>query len=222
MVFAVAGADRELDRRLLHHAVVDVLEPVVEEAQLVAPAVLAVERMVMRAAVDAQLLVLRCGAHIALGGAAQVQPHAGPVADRPHRQIDLVPLRLLALERAAVEAVAHEPPQHVVLEGVGIVLVGAAEHVMRHVGGKPADDEAGAENAAVIEDVAVLVGGALPRHDACERRRLEVGHPPLRAGEERDADGGDAAVAPGLVAGPFDRVVEVDRLLRRIQHGLPR
>jgi hypothetical protein len=37
---------------------------------------------------------------------------------------------------------------------------------MRHVGGEPADDEARAENAAVIEDVAVLIGGALPRHDA--------------------------------------------------------
>ena len=84
------------------------------------------------------------------------------------------------------------------------------------------DDEARAENAAVIEHVAILVGGALPRHDAFERRRLEIGHPPLRAGEERDADGADAAVAPGLVAGPFDRIVEVDRLLRRIQHGLSR
>src|SRR6185312_12232980 len=70
MIFAMAGADRELDRRFLHHAVVDVLEPVVEEAELVAAALLAVEWMEMRAAVDAQLLVLGCGAHIALGGAA--------------------------------------------------------------------------------------------------------------------------------------------------------
>src|SRR3954447_9580681 len=92
MVLAMAGADGELDRWLLHHAIVDVLEPVVEEAELVAPSVLAVEWMVVRAAMDAQLLVLRCGAHIALGRPAQVQPHAGPVADRPHRQIDLVPL----------------------------------------------------------------------------------------------------------------------------------
>src|SRR5436190_10910864 len=61
MILAVAGADRELDRRLLHHAGVDVLEPVVEEAQLVAPAVLAVERMEVRAAMDAQLLLLRGG-----------------------------------------------------------------------------------------------------------------------------------------------------------------
>ncbi len=220
MVFAVAGADRELDRRLLHHAVVDVLQPVVEEAQLVAPPVLAVERMEVRTAMDAQLLVLRRRAGIALGGAAQVQPHAGPVADRPHRQVDVLPLRLLALERAAVEAVAHEPPQHVVLERVGIIAVGPTQHMMRHVRGEPAADEAVGENAAVIEDVAVLVGGAFPRHDAFQRRRLEVRHPPLRAGEERDPDGGDAAVAPGLMTGPFDGVVEIDRLLRRIEHGL--
>jgi hypothetical protein len=70
-----------------------------------------------------------------------------------------------------------------------------------------------AENAAVIEDVAILVGGAFPRHDAFERWRLEVRHPPLGAREERDADSGNAAVAPRLMAGPFDRVVEVGRLL---------
>src|SRR3954453_16337184 len=73
MIFAMAGTDGELDRRLPHQAVVDVLEPVIEEAELVAPTVLAVERMVMRAAVDAQLLFLRCGAHIALGRPTQVQ-----------------------------------------------------------------------------------------------------------------------------------------------------
>ena len=102
MVCAVTGADRQLDRRFLHHAVVDVLEPVVEEAKLVAPPILAVEGVIMRAAMDAQLLVLRGGAHVGLGGAAQVQPHAGPVTDRPHGKIDLIPLRLLALEYPAV------------------------------------------------------------------------------------------------------------------------
>ena len=74
MIFAVAGADRELDRRLQHHAVVDVLEPVVEEPQLVAPAVLAMERMEVRAAVDAQFLLLGRRPHVAFGGAAQAAP----------------------------------------------------------------------------------------------------------------------------------------------------
>src|SRR5262245_62720272 len=70
MIFAVAGADRELDRRLLHDAIVDVLEPIVEEAQLIAPAVLAVERMQVRAAMDAQFLVLRRPWRLALWCAA--------------------------------------------------------------------------------------------------------------------------------------------------------
>src|SRR5262249_24138385 len=41
----LALADRELDRRLVHYAVVDALEPVVEEAKLIALALLRVERM---------------------------------------------------------------------------------------------------------------------------------------------------------------------------------
>src|SRR5262252_8249081 len=56
MVRAVTGADRELDRRFPHHAVVDVLEPVVEESKLVAPTILAVKRVIVRATMDAQLL----------------------------------------------------------------------------------------------------------------------------------------------------------------------
>jgi len=70
MIRAVTGANGELDRRFGHHAVVDVLEPVIEEAQLIAPPVFAVERMVVRAAMDAQLLVLRGGAHVAFRCAA--------------------------------------------------------------------------------------------------------------------------------------------------------
>src|SRR6266516_4764453 len=72
MVFAVTGADGELHRRLLHYGIVDVLEPIIEEAQLVASSVVAVERMVMRTAMDAQLLILGGGSHVALGCAAQV------------------------------------------------------------------------------------------------------------------------------------------------------
>src|SRR5215472_15244188 len=58
LVSAMTGADGELHRRLVHHPVIDVLEPVVEEAQLIAAPILAVERMVVRAAMDAQLLML--------------------------------------------------------------------------------------------------------------------------------------------------------------------
>src|SRR6266508_3318853 len=86
--------------------------------------------------------------------------------------------------------------------------------LVRHMGGEPADNEARTENAAVIKNVAVLIGSAFPWHDAGERWRLEVCYPPLGAREERDANGGDAAVAPRLMPRPFDRIVEVDRLLR--------
>src|SRR5262249_17663538 len=45
MIGTAAGADCELDRRLLHHAVIDVLKPMIEEAQLIAPPIIAVERV---------------------------------------------------------------------------------------------------------------------------------------------------------------------------------
>src|SRR5215813_42373 len=94
MIRAVTGADSELHRRLLHHTVVDVLEPVIEELELVAPPILGIERVVVRAAMNTKLLVLRGGAHVALGRPAQVQSHARPIANRPHGQIDFLPLRL--------------------------------------------------------------------------------------------------------------------------------
>ncbi len=67
-----ALADRELDRRLVHHTVVDALEPVIEKAQLILPAFLGVERMHMGAGLHAQLLVPGGGAHEGFGIAAQV------------------------------------------------------------------------------------------------------------------------------------------------------
>ena len=89
---AAAGADHELHRRLVHDPGVDALQPVVEEAQLVEPAFLGMERMEVRAGVDAQLLVLRGRVHEAFGVAAQVQPRAGPVADAVERHRDLRPI----------------------------------------------------------------------------------------------------------------------------------
>src|SRR5262249_9796566 len=99
-----ALTDRELHRRLRHDAVVDAFEPVVEETQLIAPSVLGVERMHMRAGVDAKLLARRRRPHEGLGVPAQMQSHARPIADAEHRHLDLVPLRLRAAEGAAVES----------------------------------------------------------------------------------------------------------------------
>src|SRR5262245_63043664 len=66
-----AFADGELHRRLIHNAIVDAFEPIVEEAQLIAPSLLGIEGMYMSAGVDAQLLVRRSSAHEGLGVAAQ-------------------------------------------------------------------------------------------------------------------------------------------------------
>ena len=134
-------ADRELDRRLVHHAVVDALEPVVEEAHLIRPALLGVERMHVGAGLDAQLLVLGGGAHEGLGVAAQMQADAGPVADREHRHGDLVPLRLRAVEGAAVEIVAQPEVQRVDLPRHRALLRGAAERVVHQMRGEPVGHE---------------------------------------------------------------------------------
>ena len=60
-----ALADGDLDRRLVHHAVVDTLQPKIEKAHLICPPFLRIERMHVAAGVDAQLLMLR-GARIRL------------------------------------------------------------------------------------------------------------------------------------------------------------
>ena len=83
---------------------------------------------------------------------------------------------------------------------------------MRHVVVVPIDDEREREDPAVIAEVAIHVGRALPRDHRLERRRLEAGHQPLRHCKIGDAAGADATAAPGLPAGPFDSIVEVGRL----------
>src|SRR5258708_25441756 len=54
---AAALADGELHWRLVHEAVVDALEPAVEEPQLIATPVLRIERMHVGAGMDAELLL---------------------------------------------------------------------------------------------------------------------------------------------------------------------
>ncbi len=68
-----------------------------------------------------------------------------------------------------------------------------------------------AEQAAVIERVAVEVGGAFPGNDRLQRRRRQIGDEPLVHRVIGNADEADFAVAPGLRRRPFDGVVEVDR-----------
>ena len=131
-----------------------------------------------------------------------------------HRHRDLVPLRLRAAERAAVEIVVQPEPQRVGLPAVGQVLRRAAERVMHQVRGEPVGHEH-AEDAAVEQRVAIDVGEALPRDDRLQRRRLEIGDEPLVDREIGNAGQADIAVAPRLRRRPFDRVVEVDRFRER-------
>src|SRR5256712_5715480 len=80
--------------------------------------------------------------------------------------------------------------------------------------GKPRPPE-GAEDAAVVAEVAVVVGGALPDADRGEVRRLLGRHLPLVHRVVGDAREADLAVAPGLPGRPLDAVVEVFRLAGR-------
>ena len=156
-----ALADRELDRRLVHDAVVDAFEPVIEEADLIGPPLLGIERVHVAAGMDAQLLVLGCGAHIGLGIAAQMQAEAGPVADREHRHGDLVPLRLRAVQGAGVEIIAQPEVERVDFPGVWQLLRGAPQLVMQQMRGEPIGHEH-AEDAAVVQRVAIDVGKTFP------------------------------------------------------------
>jgi hypothetical protein len=119
---------------------------------------------------NAQLLVRACGAHERLGVAAQMQAHARPVADGKHRHVDLVPLRLRAAECAAVEIIVQPEMQRVDLPAVGDVLRGTTEQMMQHVRRVPIGHEQ-AQDAAMIEGVAVKVGEALPGNNGFQGRR---------------------------------------------------
>ncbi len=95
----------------------------------------------------------------------------------------------------------------------GKCLRGAAERMMQQVRRVPVGHEQ-AQNAAVVERVAIEVGKALPGNDRLERRRLQIGGEPLIDGEIGNAEKPDIAVAPRLRRRPFDGVVE-DRPLRQ-------
>ena len=112
-------------------------------------------------------------------------------------------------------------PQHVGLPCIGQLLRRAADGVMHQVRGEPVGHEH-AEDAAVVERVAVDVGKAFPRHDRLQRRRLQIGDEPLVDGVVGNAGEPDLAVAPWLRRRPFDGVVEIDRLRERPRLALPR
>ena len=65
-----AGTDLQLDRRFVHDAGVDALQPVIHETQLIDAPFFGMEGVVMRTGMDAQFLVLGGGLRKSLGVAA--------------------------------------------------------------------------------------------------------------------------------------------------------
>ena len=73
----------------------------------------------------------------------------------------------------------------------------------------------GVVDAAVVAELAIEVGEALPHADGGEMLRLQARHLPLVDGVVGDAGKADLAVRPRLHAAPFDAVGEVPGLARR-------
>ena len=87
-------ADGQLDRRFVHHAVINTLEPVVEKTDLIFLSLGGVVRVHVRTCLHPKLLMFGCGTHERFGVAAQMQRHTRPIANSQQRNGNLVPLRL--------------------------------------------------------------------------------------------------------------------------------
>src|SRR4029077_3630349 len=70
-------------------------------------------------------------------------------------------------------------------------------------------------DAAVVTELAVEIGKALPHADGSEMLGLQARDLPLVDGVVGNAAQADLAVRPGLLAGPFDAIGEVPGLARR-------
>ena len=79
-----------------------------------------------------------------------------------------------------------------------------------------------AEDAAVVTQIAIIVGGALPDADRAQVRWLERGDLPLVHRVVRDAVHADLARRPWLLRGPLDAVVQIFCLARRPEVEKPR
>ncbi len=163
-------------------------------------------------AVDAQLLGAARAA-VAVDVAARVEIDLAPDRDRVERHLDLVePLGRRAL---APEIIVGRVLLDQQIEVAGLLARRGA------VGRMAVDDavlvppvgaEEIAEDATLVDRGAVGIVEPVEGGDAGERGRLLDRHPPLRHAECRTvglADAADLAARPGLVAEPFDHVIEV-------------
>src|ERR1700733_7644899 len=78
-----------------------------------------------------------------------------------------------------------------------------------------------AENAAVVAELAIVIGRAFPDAQSGEMRRGEGGDRPLVHRVIGNAVDADLAVAPRLGARPFDALIEIHGFARRphVEHA---
>src|SRR5581483_5586587 len=223
----------ELDARLTVPAVALSLEKISEEFLLQTDAVVGV---VMRPVLDAMyfkpFLPRSCTVK-SLEIAARMQRLPAPVRGRQHRHLHFRPVRPHGLVEIVVERMREIRLAEIVtvcahllggerLRSLYPVTVHAAAVPLRaetvlhgldlHV--VPVLRER-VVDAAVVAELAVEIGEALPDADGREMLRLQARDLPLVDGVVGDAAQAHLAVRPWLRPGPLDAIVEVLRFARR-------
>src|SRR6516164_10987802 len=103
--------------------------------------------------------------------------------------------------------------------GVDVPTVGVriAVLVAQDAAVPPAFEKSARVDAVLPRAVAIKVVRTLPRQNCREMRRLHRGHKPLPRGVIRNTEQPDFPAAPRLLARPFNGIVEVAKLGRRIR-----
>ena len=211
----------------------------VEEALLQTHAVVGIELGPVLQTVDLEPLLRRGSLDETLDVAAKVSAGSTPVARRQEGHRDPVEVR----GAHSVEVVEERMGANVcpVVRAVRLQLVvGERLGAGHEVPGLPADETALAEavlhggdrppvprvdrlaqQAPVIEHVAIEVAHPFPRDHRREMRWLQTRDQPLCDRVVADAEQTDLPVAPWLRSGPLDAVVEIFRPADRIGLDMP-
>ena len=229
-------AHLELHPRLLRPTRVLPLEEMTEKPFLEVPAVIVIEFRPVLIPVHLQPLLLRGRLDEPLVIPPRMKSLAAPVGRRQERHGQLRPVRHprppefvggeFILENILAEIGAVRPEllgrqrlrtRHpAVHHGAAVppLALPVLDRCDLHIG--PVRTE-GAHDAAVPAQLPVVVRSPLPRADRPQMGRVHGRHLPLLRGIVGDPVEADLAVAPGLDGRPFDAVVVVLCLPRRIQ-----